>query len=103
MYVGCTTSQQRGACLNCRGPVGKDNSRCNVMGYYAKKPIGKENETNYFLDTAGEQPNFAQRHYQVGIHWREMKGLTTENGVRAKLFARLHGEHMDSSYAELYQ
>jgi len=97
---------KRGACLNCRGPVGKDNNRCNVMGYYAKKPHGiekaKENDINYFLDTSGEQPNFAQRHYQVKIHWRELEGVTTVDGVRAKLFARLHGEHMDSSYVQLY-
>jgi len=95
---------KHGACLNCRGPVGKDNNRCNVMGYYAKKPLDKsnENDINYFLDTASEQSNFALRHYQVEIHWHKAKGHITGNGVRAKLFTRLHGEHRDSSYAELY-
>ena len=75
------------------------------MGYYAKKPLDKSNENgiNYFLDTAGEQGNFALRHYQVEIHWHKAKGHITGNGVRAKLFTRLHGEHMDSSHAELYQ
>lgn len=97
-------SFRRGTCLSCRGKVGsRKNNRCAVMGYYAEPPRGsrKDAQVDYYLDTADTAP-YALRHYQVLIHWRKVPGKTTEEGQRASLFLRLHGEYMSSEPRKLF-